>query len=51
MAISGGPDSLALCFLSKIYSLKNMVLILNFLYMDHKLRNDSTKEAKLVKLS
>ena len=49
VAVSGGPDSLALCFLSKIYSIKNNLKV-KFLHVDHKLRIHSTKEAKFVKL-
>ena len=37
VAVSGGPDSLALAFLSKIYSLKNR-LNTRFVIVDHKLR-------------
>ena len=48
VAVSGGPDSLALAFLAKIYSLKNKI-IPKFLIVDHKLRPESTREAKLVK--
>jgi tRNA(Ile)-lysidine synthase len=48
VAVSGGPDSLALAFLAKIYSLKNK-LDPRFLIVDHKLRKESTKEAKAVK--
>ena len=47
VAVSGGPDSLALAFLSKIYSIKNK-LISKFYIIDHKLRSESTKEAKVV---
>ena len=49
VAVSGGPDSLALCFLSKIYSIKKHLKV-KYLHVDHKLRNNSTKEAKFVKL-
>ncbi len=49
VAVSGGPDSLALCFLSKIYSIKKNLKV-KYLHVDHKLRNNSTKEAKFVKL-
>ncbi len=49
VAVSGGPDSLALCFLSKIYSIKKHLKV-EYLHIDHKLRNNSTKEAKFVKL-
>ena len=48
VAVSGGPDSLALAFLAKIYSIKNRVTS-KFLIVDHKIRKESTKEAKLVK--
>ena len=49
VAISGGPDSLALAFLSKCYLLINK-LEGKFFIVDHKLRKDSSKEAKSVKL-
>ena len=48
VAVSGGPDSLALAFLSKIYSIKKN-LISKFFIVDHKLRPESTKEANTVK--
>ncbi len=48
VAVSGGPDSLALAFLSKIYSIKNN-LISKYIIIDHKLRSNSTEEARLVK--
>jgi tRNA(Ile)-lysidine synthase len=48
VAVSGGPDSLALAFLSKIFSIKNKVVPKYFI-VDHKLRPESTKEAMLVK--
>ena len=44
VAVSGGPDSLALAFLAKIYSIKKG-LVAKFLIVDHKLRPDSSKEA------
>jgi tRNA(Ile)-lysidine synthase len=48
IGVSGGPDSLALAYLSKIYSkefgTKYRVLIVN-----HRLREESTKEAREVK--
>ena len=47
VAVSGGPDSLALAFLSKVYSIKKK-LSPKFFIVDHKLRPESTKEAKLV---
>ena len=48
VAVSGGPDSLALAFLAKIYSLKKK-LAAKFFIVDHKLRSNSTNEAKKVK--
>ena len=48
VAVSGGPDSLALAFLSKIYGIKKG-LIVRFFTIDHKLRKESTSEAKNVR--
>ena len=48
VAVSGGPDSLALAFLAKCYSLKNKTKVKYFI-VDHKLRKGSTLEAKTVK--
>ena len=48
VAVSGGPDSLALAFLAQIYSIKKQ-LPAKFFIVDHKLRQESTKEAKTVK--
>ena len=48
VAVSGGPDSLALAFLSKIYSIQKN-LKAKFYIIDHKLRSESTNEAKYVK--
>jgi len=48
VAVSGGPDSLALTFLAKIYSIKNFLNVKYFI-VDHKLRKNSTIEAKNVK--
>ena len=45
VAVSGGPDSLALAFLAKIYSIKKK-LDVKFFIVDHKLREESSKEAK-----
>ena len=47
VAVSGGPDSLALAFLSKFYSL-NKKINSKFFIVDHKLRQESTKEAKAI---
>jgi tRNA(Ile)-lysidine synthase len=46
-AVSGGPDSLALAFLGKCFSLINQSES-KFYLVNHKLRSDSTKEARLV---
>ena len=46
-AVSGGPDSLALSFLAKIYSIKNSIDVKYFM-VDHRLRKNSTLEAKYV---
>jgi len=48
VAVSGGPDSMALSFLTKIYSIKKSLNVRYFI-VDHKLRNNSTSEAKSVK--
>jgi len=47
IAVSGGPDSLALSFLAKIYSIKKSLDIKYFI-VDHKLRKNSTLEARSV---
>ena len=47
VAVSGGPDSLALSFLAKIYSIKKSIDVKYFL-VDHRLRKNSTLEAKYV---
>ena len=47
VAVSGGADSLALSFLAKIYSIKNSLDVKYFI-VDHKLRKNSTLEAKNV---
>ena len=48
VAVSGGPDSLALCFLTKIYSIKKSLNAYYFI-VDHRLRKNSSKEAQSVK--
>ena len=48
VAVSGGPDSLALSFLAKIYSI-NKCLNIKYFIVDHKLRKNSTSEAESVK--
>ena len=50
VAVSGGPDSLSLAFLSKCFSLINQ-LDVKFYIVDHKLRESSSSEAKLVFLT
>ena len=49
VAISGGPDSLALAYLTKCYLLINK-LDSKFFLVDHGLRKESSKEAKLTML-
>ena len=48
VAVSGGADSLALAFLTKVYSLKKN-LNPRYFIVDHKLRKESTFEAHKVK--
>ncbi len=48
VAVSGGPDSLALAFLTKLYSYKKN-LDPRYFIIDHKLRKESTYEAHKVK--
>ncbi len=48
VAISGGPDSLALAYLTKCYSLKHKVEV-RYYIVDHKLRKESSREAENVK--
>tara|TARA_B100001063_G_scaffold110402_1_gene103063 strand:+ start:986 stop:2011 length:1026 start_codon:yes stop_codon:yes gene_type:complete len=48
VGVSGGPDSLALAYLTKIYSIKYSLKCKYFI-VDHKLRSESTNEAKIVK--
>ena len=48
VAVSGGPDSLALAYLTKCYSIKNNLKVYYFI-VDHKLRKESALEAKTVK--
>ena len=48
VAVSGGPDSLALAFLTKVFSIKYN-LNSKYFIVDHKLRKGSTNEAKKVK--
>tara|TARA_B100001113_G_scaffold295640_1_gene252895 strand:+ start:230 stop:1258 length:1029 start_codon:yes stop_codon:yes gene_type:complete len=48
VAVSGGPDSLALSFLSKIYAIRKSLKVRYFI-VDHKLRKNSSIEAKFTK--
>jgi len=48
VAVSGGSDSLALAFLSKVYAIKKKLRV-KFFIIDHQLRNNSTIEAKTVR--
>ena len=48
VAVSGGADSLALAFLTKLFALKNN-LNPKYYIVDHKLRKESTREAFKVK--
>ncbi len=48
VAVSGGADSLALAFLTKVYALKKN-LSPRYFIVDHKLRKESTYEAQKVK--
>ena len=48
VAVSGGPDSLALSYLSKVYSFKKSIKVKYFI-IDHKLRSNSSHEAKFAK--
>ena len=48
VAVSGGPDSLALAYLTKCYSLKNKIKVKYYL-VNHKLRKEASLEAETVK--
>ena len=48
VAVSGGSDSLALSFLSKLYSIEKSLKVSYFI-VDHKLRKNSSNEAEFVK--
>ena len=48
IGVSGGPDSLSLCYFAKCYALKNNIK-LYFYIVDHKIRKNSTSEALKVK--
>ena len=48
VAVSGGPDSLALSYLTKVYSINKSIKVKYFI-IDHKLRENSSSETKFVK--
>ena len=48
VSVSGGPDSLALAFLTKVFSIKHNIEVKYFI-VNHKLRKDSSEESKKVK--
>jgi len=48
VAVSGGPDSLALAYLTKCYSLKNKIKV-KYYIVNHRLRKEATLEAEIVK--
>jgi len=48
VAVSGGPDSLALAYLTKCYSLKNQIKV-KYYIVNHRLRKESSIEAETVK--
>ena len=48
VAVSGGPDSLALAYLAQVLSIKEKIKV-KFFIVDHRLRKNSNKEAKEVK--
>jgi len=49
VALSGGPDSLALAYLAKFLSIREKIKV-KFFIVDHRLRKNSHDEAKKVKL-
>ncbi len=49
VAVSGGSDSLALAFLTKCYSIINKSKV-SFFIVDHKIRKESSTEARSIKL-
>ena len=48
VAVSGGPDSLALAYLTKCYSLKNKIKV-KYYIVNHMLRKEASLEANIVK--
>ena len=49
VAVSGGPDSLALAYLTECYALKNKIRV-HYFIVNHKLRRESSIEAQTVKI-
>ena len=49
VAVSGGPDSLALAYLAKCYAIKKNIKIYYFI-VDHRLRSESSLEATNIKI-
>jgi len=48
VGVSGGPDSLALAYLTKCYSLKNKIKV-RYYIVNHMLRKEASSEAEMVK--
>ena len=48
VGVSGGPDSLALAFLTKCYSLQNKIKV-KYYIVNHKLRKEASLEAQIVR--
>jgi len=48
VGVSGGPDSLALAYLTKCYSLKNKIKV-KYYIVNHRLRKEASLEAEIVK--
>jgi tRNA(Ile)-lysidine synthase len=48
VAVSGGPDSLALAYLTKCYSLKNKIKV-KYYIVNHRLRKEASLEAQMVR--
>ena len=48
VAVSGGPDSLALAYLTKCYSLKNKIKV-KYYIVNHRLRKESSIESEIVR--
>ena len=48
VAVSGGPDSMALAYLTKCYSIKNKIKV-KYYIVNHMLRKEASLEAEIVK--